>query len=520
MKLVTPLVALIVTLCATAAAQDVLRRANGAEPATLDPHKYELQSESTILRDLFEGLTTQDAENRIVPGQAERWDVSADGLIWTFHLRDGLVWSDGAALTADDFVAGMRRAVDPATAANMPDLLFKIAGARAIVEGRAEPETLGVAAPDMRTVVVTLEAPSPLLPAILSTPIAAPLPRHVHARAGEAWARAGTMVSNGAYVLEAWTPSSAVTLARNPRYRLDGAAPIATVRFHPSDDQDAALNRFRAGELDFLPALPVARIAWARAEAPGALKLTPVAQLRYIEINHTRAALRDRRVRRALAMAVDREVVAERLMQGLARPAYGVVPPAIEGYEGAAFDFAGDNQAARIAAAARLLREAGYGPERPLRIQLRTIGDSWARPVATAIAGMWGRIGVQVEQVQSESRAHFAAIDAGDYDVAISGWFGMDDPESFMWLFQSGGGMNESRFSNAAFDAASRAAETTIDLPARYAAFARAERILLDEAAAIPLFWSVQATLTAPGLDGLKATPRGVTRSRFASFSR
>lgn len=510
---------LLVVLAASARADEVFDRANGNDPDTLDPQKYELVSENNILRDLFEGLTTTDADNRVAPGQAESWSVSSDGLTWTFKLRDGLVWSDGEPVTADDFVAGARRAVDPATAAKMPDLTYKIENARRILDGQMKPETLGVSSPDRLTIVVKLTEPSPLIPVIMGSTLLAPIPRHVVAKFGDAWVSPANMVTNGAYTLESFEPSTVVKLKRNPRFRDAASVAIPEIAFYPSDDQEAALKRFRSGEFDFLPALPASKIAWAQAEMPAALKLTLVNQIRYLEVNQRREALKDVRVRRALAMAIDREALATKIMQGAAVAANGYVPRAIEGYGGAEFDFAGQDQAARVAEARRLLAEAGFDDAHPLTIELRTLSDSWAKPTAVAIMSMWKAIGVDVTLQTAEAKAHFAAVKLGDYDIAMSGWFGADDPETFMWLFQTGGALNESGFSDATFDALSHKAESVMDKTERYAAFAGAERILLDQAAMIPLFWTVQASLQSPDIAGFAPNARGTPRSRFARFA-
>jgi oligopeptide transport system substrate-binding protein len=502
------------------ASDGVLDRANGNEPDTLDPQKYELLSENNILRDLFEGLTTQGPDNKIEPGQAESWTVSEDGLVWTFRLREGLKWSDGVALMADDFVAGMRRSADPATGAKMPEIIYKFENARAILAGKMTPDMLGVSAPDARTVVVRLAERSPLIPEIMSNNLCAPIPRHVIEKVGDAWVKPGNMVSNGAYTLAAWEPSTAVKIVRNPNYRDPGSVAIGEVMFYPADDLEMALKRFRAGEIDFLPQVPSVKIDWARKEMPDALQMTPVVQVRYLEINHMRAFMQDVRVRRALALAIDRETIAGRLMQDGAIPAYGLVPRAIEGYGGATFDFAGLPQAERVAEAKRLLAEAGYGPSTPLTIELRTLSDSWAKPVATAIGAMWQAAGVNVQIKTAEGKSHYNALDQGDFDIAMSGWFGTYDPETFMWLFQTGGGINESKYSNATFDTVSRDADQTMDMTARYARYADAEKILMDDVATVPLFWTIQPTLLSPEVKGFGATPRGVIRSRYASFGR
>jgi oligopeptide transport system substrate-binding protein len=517
----TLLACILVAGSAQAGARDgIFNRANGNEPDTLDPQKYELISENNILRDLFEGLTTQGPDNRAVPGQAESWTVSEDGLVWTFKLRQGLKWSDGTPLTADDFVLGARRLADPKTGAKIPDGVFKIANGRDIIEGRKPKEDLGVTAQDPHTVVIRLAIRSPLVPILMWQTVFVPVPSHVYAQHGDAWVKPEHIVTNGAYTLVSWEPSDHVTIRKNPHFRAADTVAIETVRFYPSDDNEMALKRFRAGEIDFVPQLPPAKIDWAKKTVPDALQMTPVLQFRYIAINNRRDVLKDKRLRRALALAMDREIICNQIMRGGCQPAYGIIPRALEGYQGADLDFKDAPQAQRLSEARQLLEEAGYGPSNPLRFELRAMSDAWAKPVATALISMWKTAGVEATLKSSEGRTHFAALTAGDYDAAISGWFGTEDPEEFMWLFQAGGGINDSRYESTAFDAVRRDAEQTMDMAARYKRFADAERILLDDMATIPLFFTVQPVLISPDIKGFAATPRGLTRSRYASFGR
>ncbi|MCC6920669.1 MAG: peptide ABC transporter substrate-binding protein [Alphaproteobacteria bacterium] len=510
------ILAVAVMLAAPALADGVLRRANGNEPGTLDPQKYTLVSEDTIARDLFEGLTTEGPDNEIVPGQAESWTVSTDGLAWTFHLRAGLLWSDGAPVAAGDFVAAAQRLVDPATAAGLPDWGLKLKNARAILAGTMPPGELGISAPDDRTVVVTLSEPSPLVPYLFSQTPLFPVPRHVLAKTGAAWTAAGTMVTNGPYRLDQWLPYEMVRIVKNPHFWQADRVQIEAVEFYPSDDQEAALKQFRAGAIDFIPQVQPAKLDWARAIYPSALALVPIMQVRYLSLNRRGNLFDDLRVRRALAMALDRETVATRLVHGGGQPAYGLVPRGIRGYEGALFDFAGQSQAERMTEARRLLREAGYGPDHRLKVDLRVPSEAWTRPVASALVSMWEAVGVDVSLRAEEARVHYAALRTGDYDIALSSWFANADPEQFFWLFQTGGGVNDDKYSNAEVDRLSHQADRTLDMAERYRVYAAAEKVLLDDVGTIPLFWTVQGTLTSDRVQGLKLLPDNSTRSRYA----
>jgi oligopeptide transport system substrate-binding protein len=503
-------------LAGTALAETTLRRANGNEPSTLDPQKYELIAESNILREVFEGLTTQDADNNIIPGQAESWTMSPDGLVWTFKLREGIVWSDGMPVTAEDFVAGARRLVDPKTASQIPDIAFAFKNAREIVAGKVPPEELGYRALDERTVEITLEKPSPLVPLLVAAPGLSPLPRHLYEKEGDGWTRAGVIVSNGAYILAEWNPQDNVKIVKNPLHYDAASVRVDAVRYYPTDDAEAALKRFRAGEVDFVPAIPASSVEQARDEMADAYVTTPLNQIRYFEVNHRIDRLKDRRVRRALAMAIDREAITANLLKGTGAPAYGFVPRSIEGYTGAVFDFKDSPLADRIESARLLLEAAGYSQTNPLPIKLRCLADTWARPLCINVNDTWTSIGVAVQLEIQEAKTHYQAVDVGDFDISISGWCCDSDPETFLWLFQKGGGINESGYANDVFDAARAKAEATLEMTERFANFAEAERILLDDVGTIPVFWTIQSALIAPRVKGFKITPRGTTRARYA----
>jgi oligopeptide transport system substrate-binding protein len=512
------IVGLVAAALWPAHADDVLRRANGNEPGTLDPQKYQLVAEDTIIRDLFEGLTTEGPNNEILPGQADSWSVSSDGLTWTFVLRSGLLWSDGVAVTAEDFVAGARRLVDPATAAGIPDWGLKLVNARAILAGTKPPDSLGIAAPDERTVIVSLAEPTPLIPYLFSQTPLMPVPRHVLQAAGKSWSAPGTMVSNGPYMLTDWLPYELVRIVKNPRFHDAASVSVPTVEFYNSDDQESSLKQFRSGEVDFVPHLPPGKLDWARGAYPAQLRFTPICQIRYLSLNRRRAFLGDIRVRRALTLALDREIIAGKLMHGGAEPAYGLIPHCITGYQGAKADFATRPFAERLAEARQLLAEAGHGPDRPLAVDIRVVSETWARPLGSAVAAMWQAAGVKVTIRAEEARVHYAATKEGDYDVALAGWFANADPEQFFWLFQTGGGVNDDRYSNAEVDRLSHLGETTMDLAERYRIFSEAEQALLNDVGTIPVFFTVQGTLTSDRVQGLKLLPDNSTRSRYATL--
>ncbi len=359
--------ALLLLLAATGArAETVLNRGNGAEPDTLDPAFAGTTAEANILGDMMVGLTTLDAAARPIPGIADHWETSRDGLTWTFHLRAAR-WSDGSKVTAQDFVSAWRRLLDPKTAARAASNLWIIKNAQAITAGRLPVTALGATAPDPATVVITLESPAPYLPELLTQPAALPLPPS----ALKSGPHPGATVSDGPYRLKSWIPNDHITLVKNPGFYDAAGVKIGTVNYFPTADTEAALRRLRARELDMQTPLPSAQLAWLRANMPGALHIMPSLALAYVAINLRDPALADIRVRRALNLVYDREAVAGKVMKLGERPAYAFVPPNVANYaDGPQLDFKAMPYPARLALAKQLMQEAGFGPFNRLTLEL------------------------------------------------------------------------------------------------------------------------------------------------------
>ncbi|MCH8859453.1 MAG: peptide ABC transporter substrate-binding protein, partial [Proteobacteria bacterium] len=353
-----------------AGSEIVLRRGNSAEPRSLDPHHVQGDWESNLVGDMLMGLTVDGPDGVSVPGAAERWEVSDDGLIWTFYLR-AHNWSDGTPVTADDFVYAWRRIADPETAAEYASLLYGFKNLRAINAGEMPKETLGVRAIDAATLELELEAPAPYLVELLSNFTAYPLPRHVVEVHGGGWTQAGIYVGNGPFTLAEWIPNDHITLVKNEGFYDAQNVAIDRVIYYPISDREAALRRFRAGELDTQDQLPPQQIDWLRENMPEVLRIEPFLGVEYFTVNHARAPFGDVRVREALNLALNREAITEQIIRLGNPPAYGVVPPGIANYPGGnAFSFVAMPHAERIERAQMLMREAGYGPDNPLETTL------------------------------------------------------------------------------------------------------------------------------------------------------
>lgn len=502
-------------LLAAASAAQELHIGNGGEPLTLDPHRYNLALEEKILVNLFEGLTAHDAEGRVGPGAAESWQVSDDGLVWTFHLRESGRWSDGEPVTAEDFAFAFRRLLAPETAASLAYFLYAIDGAEAVNAGRAPPEQLGVRAVDARTLDIRLAQPFPFLAERLVYPTGFPVPRHVLAKHGAAWVKPGNMVGNGAYLLEEWVPQGYVRLRRNPRFRAAAEVRLERASFHPTADRNAAYNRYLSGELQIIGDFPPGQLPRLRREMPRHVHVSPLLSIMYLVFNVSAPPFDDVRVRRALALAIDRDLLADRVLGSGEQASASFVPPLVANYQSAVAPAPPDASAARA-----LLAEAGYDEARPLAITLRYIAGADNKKVQVAIAAMWRAIGVETVLHHAELNAHFAALRQGEFEVAQAGWFGENNPEHYLELLMSStGDVNYGRFQDAEVDALMAAAKGTAAVAPRIELLRQAEAAALARHPVVPLYSVAVRSLVSPAVRGWRPNPRNAHPLRYLGYA-
>ena len=506
-----------------AAGAQTLQRGNGPEPSTLDAHRCQEVACGNVLRDLYEGLVTEDARGRLVPGMARRWSVSADGRTWTFLLRDGLRWSNGTVLDAPQIVASFRRAFAPATAAPFGELFDALANAQAVQAGRRPPSALGVAAPDARTVVFTLNR-SASLPALLTLPIAFPVYLPAVREHGAQHTRPGRLVGNGAYRLQAWTPQANLVVGRNHHFHDAGNVAIAAVRFHVTEDAAAELQRFAAGDLDLTEVVPPQPLANLRERFGAQLRIAPYIGAFWLGFNLTQPPLQDQpALRAALSLAVDRGKLT-RHVTGLGEiPAYGIVPPGIAGYRPAAAPWSMLTQAQREARARRLYRAAGYSPQRPLVIELRYNTSTPHRRLALAVASMWRQVlGVQVRLRNEEWKVFVGNRKQRMLtEVFRGGWIAdVPDARNFLAAFASDGPLNWTGFDDAGFRQRLARADAAKSEAARNAWLHAAELRLLNAHAVLPLYFYTSKHLVSARVLGFEANPLDRHGSRWLRLRR
>ncbi len=496
---------------ALSAPADTLRRGLGPEPDSLNIHQAQGLAAINLLRDLREGLVTFDAAGELVPGLASGWQILDGGKRYLFTLRADARWSNGDAIGADDFVRAWRRAVTPATLAVTAGLLRDIRNAKEISRGSLPATELGVEALAADQLQVTLENPAPWFLEILAHPVSYPL----HASLDDdLWQ--GPV--NGAFVLADWTPRSVIRLRRNPNFHAAANVVLDAVEYYPIEEPTAELARYRAGELDITETIPAGRFGWLRENLAADLHISPYLGSFWLGLNMQNGILgHSPELRRALALAIDRQILVRVALGAGELPGWGVVPPGMESYQPQHMPMAEASQAEREAEAKRLLAAAGISRGRPLLLQLRYNTSGLHRRIAVTVAAMWKQVlGINTELINEEWKVFVNNRRLGVVtEVFRGGWIAdYADPTSFLDLFLSGNELNATFFSDGQFDhlmeRASLAAGTD-----RMVLLQQAEARLLEAMPVIPLYYYVSRHLVRPGVTGYMDNARDIHLSRY-----
>ena len=503
-----------------------LRRGISAKVDTLDPHRSSAQWENIVIGDMIIGLMQHAANGDVIPGVAESWETSADGLTWTFTLKQ-TVWSDGVPLTAEDFVYALRRIQDPAIASQYSALLYNIKNAEAVNNYDPEagtglpPEELGVRAIDAYTLEITLEQPAPYFLGLLTHYTTYPVPRHVVEKHGEAWIQPENIVVNGPYKLVYWKTGDQLVTEKNPAFFEADSVCFERVSYFELEDMAAVERRIEAGELDINNAFDGGRKAELDRRLPGWARTTPALLTTYWSFNSSQPPFDDVRVRRALAMALDREYLVDKVLTPGFVPAYSFVPPGMANYqtdrpEVSWKDLSRDE---RLTAARALLEAAGYGPDNPLVFEFKhrsTDDNPKAAPVAQS---NWNEIAPWVDAriLRQDTKVLYADLRQSNFEVADGAWVAdYNDPLNFLFLLDSATGQqNYGNYDNADYDRLLEDASRERDLVARAALFAQAEAMMLEDTPITPMWFQVTKNLVDPALTGWGENAEDVHRSRW-----
>jgi oligopeptide transport system substrate-binding protein len=500
----------------TVHAPDYLVRGNGVEVKSLDPDYTDGSWESNVLGDVLVGLTTDAANGEPIPGAATRWETSPDGKTWTFHLRDH-VWSDGEPVTAEDFVFAWRRILEPARGAPYAYYLWLIKNGQAISDGKLPTSALGAAAPDDKTLVVTLEHPAPYMLQYLLHQSVYPLPRHVVLKKGDAWAKVANYVGNGPYMPKEWIENDHLTLVKNPRFYDAASVRIKTVIYKPTSDTLAALKAIRAGEIDTQNLIPAAEITWMKAHIARALQLHTFLATAYLSTNFAHKPFGDLRLRRAIALAYDRETICNKILKIGNVPAYTFVPPHVANYPaGAQVDFEALPYEKRLEKARWLMAQMGYGPDNHLHTTYDTSDLPDAKRLAATTQAILRRIYIDVDIVTSDTQFYYKKLQTGQFDMAPGVWVGdFDDAGTFLDLLRTGSGNNYGKYANPKFDAEMDRAQQMLDVKTRGEMLRHAEQMALDDLAIIPMYYTVTQDIVEPYVKGWIPNVRDFNHTRW-----
>lgn len=494
-----------------------LVRNNGSEPSSLDPHKVESDVENNIISDLFEGLVSVSPAGEIQPRLAEKWE-NKDNTVWTFHLRPGVTWSDGTAITAQDIVWSWQRLVSPLTAspyASYPGNMHIVNGAE-IAQGQKAPETLGVKALDDTTLEVTLTQPNAAFLAMLAHPSLVPLDKVLISRYGDKWTKPEHMVTSGPYKLSQWVVNERIVAERNPRYWDNAHTVINKVTYLPISSETADVNRYKAGEIDIVYTVPINQFAQLKKTMGDQLDVSPQLATYYYEFNTTRPPFNDPRVRRALNMALDKDIIAEKVMGQGQRPAWLISQPDIGGVKLHNPEYASWPRDKRIAEAKKLLSEAGYNESHPLVFNLLYNTSESHQRIAIAASSMWKKnLGVEAKLQNQEWKTMLDAMHTHNFDAVRYAWIAdYDDAATFLNNFRTGDSENTSQYSNPVYDEALHNAAKASDTTARGKFYQQAEDLLGQDVPAIPVYHYVRTHLVKPWVGGFTPDKLGYYYSK------
>ncbi|WP_113627537.1 oligopeptide ABC transporter substrate-binding protein OppA [Pectobacterium peruviense] len=484
-----------------------LVRNNGAEVSSLDPHKIEGVPESNVSRDLLEGLVISDVNGKTSPGVAESWD-NKDFKVWTFHLRKDAKWSNGEPVTAQDFVYSWQRLADPKTASPYASYLQygHLLNIDDIIAGKKSPDTLGVKAIDDHTFEVTLSEAVPYFYKLPVYVAMSPINKTVVEKFGEKWTQPQNWVGNGAYKLKSWVVNEKMVLERNPQYWDNAHTVINQVTYLPIASEVTDVNRYRSGEIDMTyNNLPIELFQKLKKEIPDEVKVNPYLCTYYYEVNNQKPPFNDVRVRNALRLGLSQDILTNKVKNQGDIPAYGFVPPYIDGLKASVPEWFTWSQTKRNEEAKKLLAEAGYTAEKPLTLSLLYNTSDLHKKMAIAAASIWKQnIGVDVKLENQEWKTFLSTRHQGTYDVARAGWCAdYNEPSTFLNSMLSDSSSNTSHYKSKEFDAlVAKSLQVKTD-EERAAVYQQAESQLDKDAVTIPVYYYANTRLVKPYVGGL-----------------
>ncbi|MCL7998916.1 peptide ABC transporter substrate-binding protein [Brucella sp. 21LCYQ03] len=496
----------ICSAASAASAAIVINRGNDIDPSTLDQQLTTTVQEDRVLKDLYEGLVAQDSRGKAIAGAASSWEISPNGLIYIFHMRENAKWSNGDPVTAGDFEFSFKRLMDPKTAAGYASVFYAIKNAEQVATGRMSSDQLGIKALDDKTLQITLNTPTPYFIELLTHNTGFPVNPKAVKQYGPQFTQPDHMISNGAYELVSFNPNDKIVMKKNPYYWDADHVQIDQVNWVPFQDRSSCMRRFEAKEIDICSDVAAEQIDYVKQSLGKEFHQAPLLGIYYIDIKgEPSSKLRDPRVRQAISMVIDRDFLAQEVWRGTMLPASSIVPPGINDYvkDAPKLSFADQDILDREDKAKRLLNEAGVSSD-SLSVVLRYSTSENHKNTMAAIADMLNNIGIHASLDEVDGTTYFNYLEQkGMFDIARDGWVGdYNDPNSFLSVFTTDSYFNYAEWSNKDYDALMKKSAGTTDLGERAKVLAGAEKILLEDGAAIPLLYYSSTALVADKVKG------------------
>lgn len=489
------------------------------EPSTLDPNYTKLSCEKTILTDIFSGLLGKNSKGESIPDMAESWEINEEGNIYTFKLRN-TKWSDGHEVTAHDFVYAYKRILNPENLTPYASILYIIKGAEGYNKGNLGEESLKVKAIDDKTLIIELEYPASYFLSMLHHYVFFPLPKHVVEAYGNNWSSIKNIVSNGAYKIVEWEPKSYLKAVKNEFY-YGSEAKIDSIVYYTQADREIVLKKFRSGDIDIARDFDSSQYEWIANNLAGEYDVFPYIGIYYFSINTKNKKLSDIRVRQAINLSIDREIITEKALKSGAVPAYSMVPHGIKNYRPAELSFKNMSKVARIEKAKELLKQAGYNKNNPLSIEISSNICEQQKKVLISVANMLKEVGIQSNITYIDTQSHYENMEKGKYEIGRVGWIAdYDDPLSFLYLGESGVISNFTKFSNKEYDNLLKMAKKTPIEAKRNEYYKQAERILLDSYIYIPIYYYVSKNLISTKIQGFMPNIINIHPSKYIFFKK
>ena len=468
-------------------AKQELVRNNGSETESLDPALAESVGANNLTRDLFEGLTATDADGKVMPGVAESWQQK-DPTTWVFSLRKNAKWSDGTPVTADDFVYGIRRFLDPKTASPYATTygIFLVNGKEA-AEGKKPTSEVGVKALDKYTLEIKTPYPVAFMPELVSNNQLGPQPKAAIDKFGKDWTKPGKLVSNGAFMLKDWQVNSKIVLEKNAQYWDAKNVQLNKVTYLPVEDGFADVKLFQSGENDWVYQLPPGTYDKYKAEYPKDIRNAPMLGLRYYGFNNKDPLLKDVRVRKALSMVIDRDILSKKITADGQAPAYSVIVKGTAGADVTSYDWAGWPMDKRVAEAKKLLAEAGVQPGAKVKFAYNT--SEYHKKMAIFAASEWKtKLGLNTDMESMEFKVLLKKRHDGEYQIGRNGWVAdYNDATTFLALVQCGNDQNDNFNCNPKAEELIKQGNQSLDPAKRKQLLTQATKLIMDDYPALPL---------------------------------